>query len=316
MPLLPRLTAESVDFAVRGLRTDRPTARTWLERRARSFVEGFNLLRQDYRHPHPALATVEAADRGFAYEGAAMGAALLDLMSCGLARALRTLRSGPGHRYDHLVSVGVGWAMAKARVPSVRVWELDPLLRWLAHDGAGFSDTFFSAGAALERVGADPAPTEQLWLQGAGRALWFVEAAATEPIAQRIALCPPRHRPHLWSGVGLAATYAGAPGEEPLAGLSERAGEHVTHLQQGSAFAVTARLRHGVVPSAAERALADLTGLTPAVAAAWVEDASRDLVTPGAGAVDYLRWRHRVRQRLEEAGRPSVGPRTLAGGLR
>jgi len=296
--VLPPLDEQLADFAALGFRTDRPAARRLLERRAGSFVNGFNAARSGWRSPHVPLQRVDAVDRGFAYEGAAMAAAVIDLATLGRARALRTLRAGPGSRYEHLIAVGVGWAMARARLPGPQLWELDPLLRWLAHDGAGFADTFLTSGAAIERAAAVTGARRAVWLQGAGRALWFIEAGAVEHLAPRIARRHRDDRPHLWSGIGLAATYAGGTGPDDLAALRSLGGDDRTHLEQGAIFGAAARLRAGVVPGFTTASLMALTGLDVPTAGAWADEAALGLVTSASTIADYLRWRRRLRERV------------------
>jgi enediyne biosynthesis protein E3 len=297
------------DFEVRGFRLDDPLSRTVLEGHARAFLAGFNLARRWWRLPHAALRDVPDDERGFAYEGAAMLAAMVDGLTVGRAGALETLLAGPGWRYRHLIHVGVGWAMHQWRLPSPRLWRLDPLLRWLALDGAGFSRTFFSRStSAPPRQRAVTRARTAVLAQGSGRALWFVHAGSVPAIADHIASCPAALRPHLWAGVGLAATYAG-PGVQAQALLSA-SGDASAHVQQGAVFAVTARLAAGPVPQYTSRALQELSGLDPHTAARWADETARDLVTPGQSVAGYLRWRQRLRARLRGEREQLVPPAT------
>lgn len=295
--LVPALPPTLADFAVRGFRTDELVARAVLERHALAFLDGFNRNRRHWRAPHPSLSEITAGERGFAYEGAAMSAAMVDILTAGRARAVRRLLAGPGDGYRYLVHVGVGWALAKLRLPVPGHHRADPLLRWLAVDGAGFCRTFFDPGRTLRRIGERrPTPQTLLLAQGCGRALWFVEAASIRGVTRRIAAMPPQVRPHLWAGVGLAAVYAGPP---PRAGeLLDAAGEWVDHVRQGAVFAGTARYATGVVPGGAARTLRELTGLDPMTANRWSAEASVDLRGPQVTIDAYLRWRQRLRDRL------------------
>jgi len=290
------------DSARRGFRLDRPAARQLLEVHARSFLAGFNLALAHRREVHDALATVPEQERGFAYEGAGMYARLLDIATFGRAGALCGLLAGPGRGYVHLVHVGAGWGLTATRLPIPVPVPRTPLLRWLALDGAGFGETYFAAARGLRRLAARrPAPDrEQRWqtrLSGCGRALWFVESADTDGIADRIAGLAPQARPWLWSGVGLAAGYAGATSAGELRRLADLAGDAFPFFAQGVVFAAAARMTSGVVPAHTELASRTVLGVDPDAARQWSEDAARGL-TESPEVAAYAEWRARLRARV------------------
>lgn len=314
--LATQLKVGDVDFATRGFHLDRPDSRQWLEQSAASFIRGAQLLTDRSAVPHQALREVEADRRGFAYEGAAMTAAILDAASLGRTRHLPALLGGEGFRYRHLIHVGVGWAMSVAKIPTPRLWGcLDPLLRWLAVDGAGFRQMFFDTRQVTDRIagGAGSSPATRLRIQGAGRALWFVHAADVGRIHDWIKTVPREHSGDLWSGVGLAAAYAGDHKGPEAAELLAAAGPWSAHLAQGVVFGAAAHDSHGRAPDRVEVLLGDLLGIASSEAARWADEASRDLVRPGQGIAGYLDWQRRIQLRSADLAPAIPEPAKIGG---
>lgn len=291
-----RLPMSMADFGKRGFRTDRPAARAVLEKHARSFLTGFNIGAAYWRSPHEQLHTgVPDAERGFAYEGAGMFAGLLDFASAGRAGALRRLLDGPGDAYVHLVHVGAGWLATPARVTAMPWLPRTPLLRWLAVDGSGFGEVFFGGLRALYRRAArEPGPLWEARLAGCGRALWFAESASPAGVADVIGRAAAPARPHLWAGVGLAVTYAGAADEQAFDELEAAARPHYPHFAQGVVFGAAARHRSGIVPPHTTRSAQRFLGVDPVVAAEWSEAAAHDLAATDDVA-SFLRWKRELR---------------------
>ncbi|MCC3779027.1 DUF1702 family protein [Streptomyces sp. UNOB3_S3] len=288
------LREETADFAVRGFPCDRPESRRILERHGRSFLTGFNTaLTAAPAAVQERLTALDAVERGFAYEGAGMACALLDTVALTRGRRVRALLRGPGRDYVHLVHVGAGWALAKAPLPGARrMLGLDPLLGWLALDGLGFSHGYFGGRTAVARLArkSPPRPGGTVRHQGLGRSLWFVEAADPDRIADTVAAFPEDRRSHLWSGVGLAACYAGGATDTELDRLRERSGPYWQHLAQGAAFAAEARRRGGHIPEHTHRGVLRLVGVDAVTAAGWTLDAERKLRGDGSLG-DFLAWR-------------------------
>jgi hypothetical protein len=284
------------DFGKRGFRTDRPAARAVLEEHARMFLTGFNIGVEHWRAPHDELhARIPDAERGFAYEGAGMFAGLLDLATAGRARAVSRLVAGPGDGYVHLIHVGTGWLATPMRVTAVPRLPRTPLLRWLGVDGSGFGEVYFGGLRALHRRAArKPGELWEARLAGCGRALWFAESAHPEGVAAVIGRAALPARPHLWAGVGLAVTYAGAADEQAFDELEIAAGPHYTHFAQGVVFGAAARQRSGIVPPHTERAAVRFLGVAPGEAAEWSDTAARDL-TGSDDVRSYLRWKAELR---------------------
>jgi enediyne biosynthesis protein E3 len=294
-----RLPHRLTDFRRREFRLDRPEHRAQLELHADSFVTGFNVAVRHWREPHDALSQIPESERGFAYEGAGMHAGLRDIATLGTATALARLLAGAGDDYVHLVHVGFGWALVPLRVPLPIKLPGTPLLRWLALDGAGFAETYFGGPSAMRRrCMRKPSEQWQARVAGCGRALWFVESADTGGVSAAIDRSSGAAQPHLWSGVGLAATYAGCADGSALDQLKAAAGPHWPHFVQGALFAAAARQRARIVPPHTRLVCRHVIGIEPEEASEWTDCAARGLdVTDQVGS--YTEWKARLRNRFQ-----------------
>jgi enediyne biosynthesis protein E3 len=294
-------------FARRGFADCPAEVRERLEAHGAAFVRGFNLaLAGDPAGGLDEVALdVRVDERGFAYEGAAMAYALLDLIAPRRLRRLDGLLRAGGADHVYMVHVGAGWALARLRRRPFGRLRLDPLLRWLAVDGFGFHEGFFRPDRFVRRTARHPRVEgygARVFDQGLGRSLWFVDAADPERIAATIAGFPPERWGDLWSGVGLAAAYAGAAGAAGLERLRALAAEAgcAADAAQGAAFAAAARARARNVVPETELAAAIMCGRD-------VESVSRLVARERAAVViddegrGYERWRTRIRERLAEA---------------
>ncbi|WP_189077605.1 DUF1702 family protein [Mangrovihabitans endophyticus] len=299
------LSPATVDFGRRGFGTEPAATRRTLEAAAGAFLDGYHA--QLGTDGAPDLSGIPPHRRGFAAEGAGMAAALLDGLRPAGVRRLPTLFAAHGDRYDYLIHVGVGWALAKLhrRGPASRDPGA-PLLRWLAYDGMGFCRAFFAAEARLRRWAARHprrcAAGCAIRHQGLGRSLWFRACGDPDRLAGHVAAAPVAHYGDLWSGIGLAAAYAAGVPDSAYERLREVAGAHRAELAQGAAFAAEAWLRSGHVPRHAGVAVPVLTGVPTGRAAAWTWQVRRDLDRPGADAADYQRWRLGVQRLAARAG--------------
>lgn len=293
------ISPEEASFVRRGFASPDPAARSRLEHIGRTFIRGY-LAGLD--EPSGAVAArldaVEPELRGFAYEGAAMALALLDGLTPWRRDRLRRFSSGAGARHVYMCNVGAGWAMARlgGRVDRVLA-QLDPLLGWLAVDGCGFHEGYFHWPATV-RARLLPAwlprHARPVFDQGLGRSLWFVEGACSSRIVPTIAAFTSDRQADLWSGVGLAASYAGGVGPTTLERVRAAAGPYRDHLAQGAAFAAKARLRAGNPAPHTELACQVFTAVSATEAAAVV-DAALDGLPEDVEAPRYERWRERVR---------------------
>ncbi len=103
----------------------------------------------------------------------------------------------------------------------------------------------------------------------------------------------------LWSGVGLAATFAGGSTPSDLAAIRHSAGQHLGDLAQGTAFAAKARSHAGYVPEHSEVAMWALGDRSVADAARLASDVVSVAAEPGLPA--YEVWRRQLRTHLVPA---------------
>ncbi|HEY8020395.1 MAG TPA: DUF1702 family protein [Thermoanaerobaculia bacterium] len=305
------IAPQETSFARRGFRCDAADLRARLEEVGRTFVAGYHAALEE-SEAAPLAARLDRVDRelrGWAYEGAAMALAILDAMTPWRRRSARLPRflAGPADPHVYLAHVGAGWSLARVPLSPARLRaRLDPLLGWLALDGYGFHQGFFHWPQAIgrQRVPRRLAGyARRAFDQGLGRSLWFVEGADPGRIAAAVAAFPPARRGDLWSGVGLAAAYAGGVDRSGLAALRAAAAGWAPQLAQGAAFAAKARQRAGALTPATELACAVLCGCSAAAAAAATDEAQRELApesTPSAASAlpAYEVWRQRIAARF------------------
>lgn len=239
---------------------------------------------------------------GFFAEGAAFGFSLLDCLPLPGADRFSTFVQGAGQKHVYMGYVGYGWALA-----SLPRWlvhsplDEDSLLGWLAFDGLGFSRGYFQPEQAIRSKEREPnlsGYARRAFDQGLGRSLWFVKGAHSARIASTIKTFDPSRREDLWSGVGLAATYAGGREAADLRRLHSL-GDH-GWLAQGAAFAVEARHRAGIVTPEVNTACSALIGLAPLDAAHIVRECKPNQMVDSAedSTPRYEQWRQCVRDHL------------------
>jgi len=300
----------------RGFHFKDVAARDNLETVGASFLEGFgNAAEVSVADDvHQLLGKIPTRYRGFANEGAAMAFALRDALPMGRHDHLSRYLVSGGDAHVYMALIGAGWAMARLpRMLWSRVMPSDPLLNWLALDGYGFHQAYFHTGRYVHDHYRDdgfrwPADRTGQYANraidlGIGRALWFVGGSDATVVAELVEGYPAGRRADLYSGVGLAATYAGGAGEEELHQLLERAGEHGPQVAQGAAFAASARVRAGLVVPHNEIGNRALCGLTTADAAALCEREMPASAAVRGGTPAYERWRQGVAGQFVTLGR-------------
>lgn len=300
------ISLREVTFERRGFICGGREAQVRLEQIGRVFLQGYHAALDD-DGPEALAFNLETIDRelcGFAYEGAAMGLALLDQLSFRNHERLRTFLNSSGSRHSYMIHVGVGWAMA--RVPWLRrnfdraVSQLDPLLRWLAADGIGFSDFYFRFPHFLrkpERLNRLQGYTRHAYAQGVGRSLWFVAGASAEQISRYISLLPHSLHGDLWSGAGLACAMAGGADRAAIEHLKLLSGDHQAAVAQGAAFAAKARQQAENATHHTEMACKILCGLD-ADSAAQLTDATRRCLPEDGKVPAYEIWRRRIQSQF------------------
>jgi hypothetical protein len=300
-----------VSFAGRGFPV-RPTAATRrLEAIPQAVICGFEwgIDVREQGELECRLELVEPELRGFAYEGATMAFTVRDAMGGG--HRARDLLRGPAVPHTFLTYIGIGFAMARLPRPLWRKVLPDltgtpyyPTMSWLAVDGYGFDRAYFETEKWVDR---QRRPAAYPWQgradyfpravdQGIGRALWFIHGGQYRDVASAVDRFADQRRADLWSGVGLAATFAGGCDADGLAELREAAGEHRPHLAQGAVFAAKARDFSGFTPPHTEVGIGAFAGMSVAAAAALADEVAVGGFD-GDGEPDYEAWRARIRER-------------------
>lgn len=255
------------------------------------------------------LSLVDPELRGFAYEGATMACSILDTMGPRAGHRTRDLLRGPGEPHLFLAYIGIGFAMARLPrvlwrkvVPDLTGSPYHPTMSWLAVDGYGFDRAYF---AHRRWVSRQERLTPYPWRgcpdyfpravdQGIGRALWFIHGGRVDAVATTVRQFADQRRADLWSGVGLAATFAGGCAAPGLAALKREAGEDAPSLALGAVFAAKARCHAGYVPAHTELAISVLGGCSATAAAVLADDTAVGPQVDGR-VPPYEMWRRRIR---------------------
>ncbi len=314
------ISTEEATFDRRGFRSRDVHLRLRLERVGRTFLDGYHaaLEAKDDAALSRRLDSVEAEVRGFAYEGAGMALALLDLLKPWGRKRLQTFIAGPGSAHDYMMHVGAGWALARLRrQPPKALAGFDTLLRWLAVDGYGFHEGYFRWPDYVVRQKTPRLNgyARRAFDQGLGRSLWFVEGADTERLPAVVNNFAESRLPDLWSGVGLACAYAGGPDDARIESLRKSAGRFSTHLAQGVVFAAAARERAGNMVEHTRAACRVLCDLTTEEAAA-LADSARQQLPDDQDVPAYEVWRRRIANEFARPGVVGGAPSRASGRAR
>ena len=293
------ISPKEATFARRGFRETEAGVQQRLEKVGYTFLRGYHaaLLGAEPEALGRRLSEVDPEFRGFAFEGAAMSLALLDQLTPWKRNRLKAFLDGPGSAHIYMVHVGAGWALARLHRRVERpLAKLDSLLGWLVVDGYGFHEGYFHPRRYVENQALPKrlaGYARRVFDQGLGRSLWFVEGADVARIPETIAAFPPPRHADLWSGIGLASTYAGGRDRQALEALRVAAGPYQPQLAQGAAFAAKARQRAENPMPHTELACECLCNLSADAAADITDDTLENLPSDGATPA-YEVWRQRI----------------------
>jgi hypothetical protein len=296
---------DEATFAKRRFQPGRGDAQFHLEKIGCMFLAGYNAAIEldSLSELGRRLDSVESELRGFAFEGAAMALSLRDHLTPWRRadRFTRFLR-GIGEPHTYMVLVGAGWSYARIPWLRFRVDQVmgreDPLLWWLTIDGFGFHEGYFAwaqAGARRRIPRSINGYGRRAFDQGLGRSAWFANCADAARVSAWICGFEEGRRPDLWSGVGLACTYAGGATESGIAELCAAGQKYRADLAQGAAFAAKTRLRAGNLVPHTESACWMFCGISAIDAAAVTDAALKNLPEDGLEPA-YEVWRARIRR--------------------
>jgi len=297
------LSPVEVSFARRGFLAGEEEARRRLEQIGITFLSGYHAALEEtgFLSLEGRLATVDAELRGFAFEGAAMGLALLDCLTPWRKDRWRTFTERLAEPHIYMMHVGLGWALARLRrCVTSHLARLDTLLGWLVVDGYGFHEGYFNwrryaEGRAMP-AGLD-GYAQRVFDQGLGRSIWFVKCADVAAVASAIDAFPLTRRDDLWSGTGLACAYAGGRGRDAIESLRAAANGHLPALAQGVAFAAKTRQRAANLNSHTDTVCRVMCGHSAEETAA-ITDAALENLRGEGGLPAYEVWRRRIQNKL------------------
>jgi hypothetical protein len=302
------ISLEEATFARRGFRRNNVEAQQRLEQIGYTFLHGYHAAAIENDEPQALVTELNAVApelRGFAFEGAAMGLALLDYLTPWNRNRVQVFLADAGAAHAYMVHVGVGWMLARMRQriePSLA--RLNPLLGWLAVDGYGFHEGYFHASRYVDQQAIPRGISDyarRVFDQGLGRSLWFVNGADVNHIPVTIAAFCPSRQADLWSGVGLACAYAGGVERSGIDALRTAARSYLPQLAQGAAFAAKARSRAGNPAVHTELACEVLCGM-PAEAAAEITDMALNELPTNGVLPTYELWRQRIQNQFLAEG--------------
>jgi hypothetical protein len=306
------VTAERRRFQV-----DRPEKQQRIEAIGSYFLKGYHAALEcnHWDQLFDVLSTEPPDYRGFAYEGAAMGVALLDRLLPWRTGQYAEFLDSTRNAFPYLSHVGLGWALA--RIPggmqrycktliapgsiTTEAASGHSLLACLALDGYGFHQSFFAWEKYVkDKVEPRFLPSEALpvFRQGVGRSLSFVLGMNSDRIALAISRFPSSHQADVWSGVGLALAYAGGLSGQEVEQLLNHAADNHSALAQGVAFAAKARQRGGYVPEHT-RVACELVWRQPVERVALITDETLHELPLTTMLSAYAYWQERIRQRFD-----------------
>jgi len=297
------LSPAEASFAKRGFIAHEDEARLRLEHVGVTFLSGYHAALEEtaFVPLTRRLTSVETELRGFAFEGAAMGLALLDCFTPWRKDRWRTFTERLAQPHVYMMHVGLGWALARLRRSvTPHSATLDPLLRWLVVDGYGFHEGYFGWRRYVEQQAI---PTrlsgyeQRVFDQGLGRSIWFVKGANVAAVAGAIDAFPSARRDDMWSGTGLACAYAGGCERAAIKSLRIAAKEHLPALAQGVAFAAKTRQRAANLTAHTEIACRVICGQSAEELAAITDAALEDVREEGALPA-YEVWRRRIQNNI------------------
>jgi hypothetical protein len=293
---------EEISFVRRGFRGGNDRTHKRLECIGTAFLAGYHaaLENSDPTELTEQLNSIDLELRGFSFEGAAMGLALLDLLFSWRRNRWRSLLNKVDATHQYMMHVGVGWALARFPWLKTHPALTHPLLGWLVIDGYGFHEGYFKWPQYISRQKLPEHFSSyacRVFDQGLGRSLWFVDGADAGRIPTTIATFVQSRQADLWSGVGLACAYAGGVDSDAIEALHEAAGPYRPQLAQGAAFAAKTRQQAGNRTEHTKAACQILCGLSDDAAAEVTDDALERL--PGDSDVPaYEIWRNRIQKRF------------------
>jgi len=240
------LSIEGMDTFWKQLPGTETAARKVLRLSSNAFINGYNTA-LEVGLSHILLSELKAFDvnlRGFAYEGVGMGLLMIDYTSMGNeSKFLKFVDENPN--YTNLAHIGAGFAISVLnRNIEKSLAPMAPMQRWWAMDGYGFYNGVFKWKQSILKQAVPKKVTcyaRRGFDRGLGRSIWFLFSGDITRILEELRKFPEARRADIWSGIGVASTYAGGVSEETLQNLKTAAGSYRSYLALGSTQAANAR---------------------------------------------------------------------------
>ncbi len=224
-------------------------AQSRLEMVAKTVVNGYNTtvehgLNDDLRAISQSISKELS---GFFHEGIGMGLYALDLVSLKKKNLLVSYIIEKDKKHEYMSYIGAGLTCGVFNASYEKLMnKIDPMSGSLVLDGVGFYYAMFKTKKTIakyyvpRKIKSNPFYLER-FDNGLGRALWFYNSGEPENIQKTINTFPEKRRANIWSGIGLAATYAGGVSNEKIHELKRVSGVHQIMLAQGALLAAHTR---------------------------------------------------------------------------
>lgn len=262
-----------------------------IENIGKKFIIGYNtaLIEKDLKKISKSLNDVEKSFSGFSFEGAAMALVICDFFNPWKNNFNEFLKLEKNHEY--MMYVGAGWAVARLPFKRLIISKLNKkeTLHKLVFDGIGFHQGYFNWQKFILNKDVPKYLNKnelKSYYQGLGRSFWFVFGGNAKKIEECIETFEESVKGDLWSGIGLASTYAGGR-QDSIKELKKLSNIYFPDLAQGCTFAAKARKKAENITVHNKYSCEMYCGMT-------IEEASK--ITDDCLDSDYEVWRQKIRK--------------------
>lgn len=244
------LSVTRMDAAWKDFPGQETETRKRLRLSSNAFINGYNTA-LEVGLSHILISELQAFDihlRGFAYEGTGMGLAMIDYTSFGgKSKFQKFVNENPN--YKGMAHVGAGFTISVLnRNIEKSLAPMEPMERWWAIDGYGFYNGVNNWEQSIKK---QIVPRKiigyalRAFDRGLGRSIWFLFSGDLDRIVEQLEKFSESRRADIWSGIGVASTYAGGVSEETLGNFHTTAGCYKSYVSLGSTQAAYARYMAG-----------------------------------------------------------------------
>lgn len=230
---------------------------------------------------------------GFCFEGAAMCARILDFINPFSSRTIKLFNNFVSNKHEYLLYVGLGWAIARLPFKKKLLSRYKIFLYPLIIDGIGFHQGYFHTRTTtfMQYIPTYINKSDYAAFdQGVGRSLWFSHGGNSIHIANTINKFHWSRQANLWTGIGLASTYAGG-NNKAISELCYLSKHYRSSLSLGASFAAKARHRAGNITKDCEYACSIYCNLSSEEAADLT-----DFYLSKSQDTNYYNWQNKLIQ--------------------